>query len=58
VENYLISALQNAADFMEGQIAGISSTQFGLSNMIWAAVTIGKVSSRSSTFSLPSLNAE
>ncbi|KAJ7584947.1 APC amino acid permease [Mycena floridula] len=25
-----------------GQIAGISSTEFGLSNMIWAAVVIGK----------------
>ena len=26
-----------------GQIAGVSSTEFGLSNMIWAAVVIGKV---------------
>ncbi|KAF9034498.1 APC amino acid permease [Hymenopellis radicata] len=25
-----------------GQIAGISSTEFGLSNMIWAAVVVGK----------------
>ncbi|KZV86086.1 APC amino acid permease [Exidia glandulosa HHB12029] len=25
-----------------GQIAGISSTEFGLSNMIWAAVSVGK----------------
>lgn len=27
----------------EGQIAGCSSTEFGLANMIWAAVGIGKV---------------
>lgn len=26
-----------------GQIAGISSTEFGLSTMIWAAIYIGKV---------------
>ncbi|KAL1661278.1 amino acid/polyamine transporter I [Schizophyllum commune] len=25
-----------------GQIAGVSSTEFGLSNMIWAAVSVGK----------------
>lgn len=25
-----------------GQVAGVSSTEFGLSNMIWAAVSIGK----------------
>jgi amino acid transporter len=28
---------------MLGQIAGVSSTEFGLSGMIWAAVYIGKV---------------
>jgi hypothetical protein len=27
---------------MLGQVAGISSTEFGLSNMIWAAVVIAK----------------
>ena len=27
-----------------GQIAGLSSTEFGLANMIWAAVVVGKVS--------------
>ena len=27
-----------------GQIVGLSSTEFGLSNMIWAAVVVGKVS--------------
>lgn len=32
-----------------GQIAGIASTEFGLSNMIWAAVVIGKVNSRGLT---------
>ena len=26
-----------------GQILGLSSTEFGLANMIWAAVTVGKV---------------
>ena len=25
-----------------GQVAGLSSTEFGLSQMIWAAVVIGK----------------
>jgi len=28
-----------------GQVAGVSSTEFGLANMIWAAVSIAKVSS-------------
>jgi len=27
-----------------GQVAGLSSTEFGLSNMIWAAVVMGKAS--------------
>jgi hypothetical protein len=27
----------------EGQIAGCSSTEFGLANMIWAAVSVGQV---------------
>jgi hypothetical protein len=27
-----------------GQVAGASSTEFGLSNMIWAAVVVAKVS--------------
>lgn len=27
-----------------GQIVGLSSTEFGLANMIWAAVVVGKVS--------------
>jgi hypothetical protein len=27
---------------MLGQVAGISSTEFGLSNMIWAAVVVAK----------------
>lgn len=27
----------------KGQIAGVASTEFGLSNMIWAAVSIGRV---------------
>jgi hypothetical protein len=26
-----------------GQIAGVSSTEFGLANMIWAAVVVAKV---------------
>ena len=26
-----------------GQIVGLSSTEFGLANMIWAAVVVGKV---------------
>ena len=30
-----------------GQIAGLSSTEFGLSNMIWAAVVVAKVRSAS-----------
>ena len=28
-----------------GQVAGVSSTEFGLANMIWAAVSIAKVTS-------------
>jgi hypothetical protein len=28
---------------IQGQIAGISSTEFGLANMILAAVSVGKV---------------
>jgi len=27
-----------------GQVAGLASTEFGLSNMIWAAVVVGKAS--------------
>ena len=29
-----------------GQVAGVSSTEFGLANMIWAAVSIAKVCTR------------
>lgn len=29
-----------------GQVAGVSSTEFGLANMIWAAVSIAKVTPR------------
>jgi hypothetical protein len=37
--------LRREADHVRtGQIAGVSSTEFGLSNMIWAAVVIAKVS--------------
>ncbi len=32
-----------AEDRFLGQIAGVSSTEFGLSTMIWAAIYIGKV---------------
>lgn len=28
---------------LSGQIAGVSSTEFGLANMIWAAVVVAKV---------------
>jgi len=33
------------SDILSGQIAGISSTEFGLANMILAGVSIGKVGS-------------
>ena len=28
--------------YATGQVAGLSSTEFGLANMIWAAVVVGK----------------
>jgi hypothetical protein len=28
---------------LQGQVAGVSSVEFGLANMIWAAVVIAKV---------------
>ena len=42
LRDYNVLLLANCAT---GQVAGLSSTEFGLSNMIWAAVVIAKVRS-------------
>ena len=38
-----IHAVNLTLTITQGQIAGVSSTEFGLSYMIWAAVVIAKV---------------
>jgi hypothetical protein len=50
MNHVILRKLYGSTLLIPGQIVGLSSSEFGLSRMIWAAVVIGKVISNISGY--------